>query len=426
MVDRISKNIVIRFLGGTQEVGRSAIAVKSGETQILLDYGVMIDHEPGFPMHIPPREVDAIVLSHAHLDHSGSAPLFHIRSRTPVYGTPITFEIARILISDFVKLSGYYLPYEYIDLQNMLNCSESQKYREPFRVGDFEIELLNAGHIPGSAQTIVETDKKRLLYTSDFNVVDTRLLNGADQSYGDVDAIIIEGTYANEDHMERREVEKTFIEKINSVVERGGTVLVPAFSVGRSQEILCVLAAHHFEYPVSIDGMAEDINEILMRNPSFLRDPDLFMESVRMADWIKGWKDRRMATRKPGVIVSPAGMLKGGNAVFYMSKIAGRSENAIYMVSFQIPGTPGHELLTSKRCIIGGKMSTVKAEIEHFDFTSHCGRAQLLDTLRKAGSDTKIFVMHGAEENCQELSKSIREEMGLEAFSPTPGEVFQV
>ena len=94
----------IRFLGGAREVGRAAVAVKSEKTRLLLDYGVMLDNDPGFPMHISPKDVDAIVLTHSHLDHSGGVPLFHIQEKKPVYGTQLTFDLAKPLISDFIHL----------------------------------------------------------------------------------------------------------------------------------------------------------------------------------------------------------------------------------------------------------------------------------------------------------------------------------
>jgi putative mRNA 3-end processing factor len=425
-VNTISKNLKIKFLGGTQEVGRSAVALKSGGTQVLLDYGVKLAREPGFPMHIPPREIDAVILSHAHLDHSGAIPIFHIRGHTPVFATPPTLDIAKLLISDFIKLSGYYLPFEFIDLQNMMNCSENKEYNKPFKIGSLKIQLLNAGHIPGSSQVVLESSKKKIVYTGDYNPIDTQLLRGADQSYKDVDALLIEGTYANEDHMPRSSVEEAFITKLREVVERGGTVLVPAFAVGRSQEILCVLAAHNFEYPVVIDGMAKDVNEILLKYPGFLRDPDLFKQSLNIAKSIKGWSDRRRTIKKPGVIVSPAGMLKGGNAIFYMNKIAKKSNNAICMVSFQIPGTPGHELLTSKRFIIRGKMSIVKAEVEHFDFTSHGGQTQLIQTVEKMSNDSKIFIMHGEEEKIKDFSEIIKDKFGFSTTIPKAGDIFRI
>ncbi len=425
VVPKISGSIKIKFLGGTGEVGRSAIAVRSSKTQLLLDYGVMLNHEVGFPMHIPPREVDAIVLSHAHLDHSGSIPLFHVRGHTPVYGTPPTSDLTRLLISDLIRLTGYYLPYEYIDLENMLSCYVKVGYRDRVKMGDLEIELLNAGHIPGSAQIVISGSGKKILYTGDINAVETRLLRGADQSYDDIDVLITESTYAYKDHVDRSEVEKRFVSRVREILEGGGVVLVPALSVGRSQEILLVLRAHDFEYPVVVDGMAEDANEILFNYPDYLRDPELFAEAMRTTHWIKGWRERRLAVRKPCVIVSPAGMLKGGHAVFYMNKVAKRKDNAIFLVSYQIPGTPGRKLLETKKFVLNGEVRRVEAEVDQFDFTSHSGRKQLLETAKRSGC-TKAFTVHGAEENCQTLASLLRDNLGIEAVAPKPGDVFEI
>ncbi|MFQ6081464.1 MAG: MBL fold metallo-hydrolase, partial [Candidatus Bathyarchaeia archaeon] len=142
----------IRFLGGTREIGRSAIALKTERAQLLLDYGVMIDHEPGFPMHVSPKEVDAVILTHSHLDHTGTIPIFHIQERKPVYGTLPSFDLTQLLISDFIHLSGYYLPFEYIELRSMMRSCVHLNYREKQTIGDVSFQLLDAGHIPGSAQ----------------------------------------------------------------------------------------------------------------------------------------------------------------------------------------------------------------------------------------------------------------------------------
>lgn len=416
----------IRFLGGAREVGRSAIQVVGGRTNILIDYGVVFGREPGFPMHVSPKKVDAIVLSHAHLDHSGAIPLFHITGDTPVYGTQPTFDLAELLITDFIHLTGYYLPYEFIDLKNMMNFCVDLGYRKPIMIGGMKIELLNSGHIPGAAQIIVERKRKTVLYTSDFNAVETKLLEPADQLYNSIDILIMESTYADEDHQKRDKVEAQFIEKVYEVVERGGTVLVPAFAVGRSQEILCVLAAHNFEHPVTIDGMAKDTNEILIKHLPYLKDSNLFLRAINTANSIKGWKERRLATKKPGVIISPAGMLKGGNAVFYMNTVAKKRENGIILVSYQVPDSPGRKLLETKKFIIGGKTRKVKAEIKNFDFTSHSGKIHLLNTVKKINSNAKVFLVHGADNNCQNLADTLRNDLGFEAVAPKVGEIYRV
>ena len=117
-------------MGSAREVGRAAIYVKTENTRVLLDYGVMLDHTPGFPMHVPPKEVDAIIITHSHLDHSGAAPIFYIGGRKPIYGTRLTFNLTSMLIKDFIHLSGYYLPFEYLELRSMMKSRKDVNYRE--------------------------------------------------------------------------------------------------------------------------------------------------------------------------------------------------------------------------------------------------------------------------------------------------------
>jgi putative mRNA 3-end processing factor len=294
------------------------------------------------------------------------------------------------------------------------------------RVGDMSFQLLNAGHTPGSAQVLVEAEGKRLLYTGDFNLADSKLLSGASMDYGDLDAVVMESTYANEDHPEREELEKRFVESATEVVEKGGTVLVPAFGVGRSQEMACIFAAHHFEYPIVLDGMAREASRIIMNYKEFLRDPKLFMDAMHSANWVEGWRDRRGALKTPSVIISTAGMLKGGPAAFYVSKLGKRANNAIFLVSYQIPGTPGKELMDKGICTIDGKVRKIKAHYEHFDFSSHSGASQLKEALRKLGGKPKVFVVHGAEGNCELFANWAKIELGLDAVAPKTGETFEV
>ncbi len=416
----------LRFLGACQEVGRSAIAVKNARSQILMDYGVMINHEVGFPVHISPKELNAVVLTHAHLDHSGLIPLFYTRSKLPVYGIEPTFKLTKVLVRDMIKLSGYYLPFEYIDLENMMNHMVPVDYGSTFKIEDANVTLVNAGHIPGSAQIIVESDGKRILYTGDYNLVPTHLVPGADHAYSNLDAIAIESTYASEDHPDRAESERNFVLACKEVVEKGGTVLVPAFGVGRSQEIICMLADHNFTYPVFVDGMALDAIRMLEEHPDALRNQEQFKKAMREAEQIRNWNDRRRAARTASVIVSPAGMLKGGASVFYMENIAKNEDNGIFLVSYQVEGSPGRILLDEGRFILHGKARKVTACVEKYDFSSHGGKTQLEETLKELDKRTKVFVIHGEEANCKRLADFASQELGLQTRTPRPGEICDV
>ncbi|MCW3981096.1 MAG: MBL fold metallo-hydrolase [Candidatus Bathyarchaeota archaeon] len=416
----------IKFLGGAREVGRVGIAVKTERSQILLDYGVMMGRPPGFPMHIAPKDVDATILTHCHLDHSGVLPIFYIQDKRPLYATRLTLELTQILIKDLIHLSGYYLPFEYLELKYMMQNSIHLDYRKPQTVGDISFQFLNAGHVPGSAQILIEAEGKRILYTGDFNTSITRLLSKADTDYGNLDAVVMETTYADEDHAERMELEGRFVAQITEVVEAGGTVLIPAFSIGRSQEMACILAAHHFEYPITIDGMARAANRIMMDNTQFLHDPRLFKDAIHGANRVEGWRDRRLASKRSGVIISPAGMLQGGPAAFYVSTLGKKTKNGIFLVSYQIPGTPGRQLLEKGMCVIDGKVRKIKAQVQHFDFSSHCGANQLRDVVRGLDGSPMVFAVHGAEGNCERFAKWVKKEIGSKAIAPKTGDRFTV
>ena len=416
----------IGFLGGAREVGRIGITVKSAKSKVVLDYGVMLEHEPGFPMHVPPKELDAVILTHSHLDHSGAIPIFYISERKPLITNKLNLELTQVLIQDFIHLSGYYLPFEYLELNTMMHSNIHLEFGEEHSIGDMKIKLFNAGHTPGSAQVLVEADGKKILFTGDYNMEDSRMLTGASMDYGDLDAIITESTYANEDHTPRPELEKSFVEAATEVVERGGSVLVPAFGVGRAQEIACVLAANHFEFPIVIDGMAREASRIMMNYKEFLRDPRLFTNAMHSLDWVDGWRDRRRALKNPGVINSPAGMLKGGPSQFYLSKISKKANNAIFLVSYQIAGTPGKQLLEKGVTTIDGKIRKIKAQYRHFDFSSHCGASQLKQGLRNLGGKPKAFMVHGAEGNCEQFANWAKTDLGLDAVAPRTGETYQI
>jgi putative mRNA 3-end processing factor len=419
-------DLQIGFLGGAREVGRIGITVKSATTQVVLDYGVMLDNQPGFPMHVPPKDVDAVVLTHSHLDHSGALPIFYINDKKPLISNKLNLDLSQLLIQDFIHLSSYYLPFEYLELKTMMKNLCNVNFNGETTIGDMKITLFNAGHTPGSVQVLVEAEGKRILYTGDFNMEETKLLPGASMNYGDLDAVIIESTYADSDHTPRPELEKSFFEAVTETVEKGGTVLIPSFGVGRSQEIACVLASNHFEYPIVLDGMAREASRVIMNNKEYLKDPKMFMNAMHSVDWVDGWRDRRKALKTPCAIISTAGMLKGGPAAFYLSKLGKKASNAVFLVSYQIPGTPGRELMEKGICTIDGKVRKIKARYQHFDFSSHCGASMLKEGLKRLGGNPKVFVVHGAEGNCELFANWARTELGLDAVAPRTGDTFEI
>jgi len=418
--------VSLTFLGGTREVGRSAILLESSQTKVLLDYGVMLNDEPGFPAHIRASEVDGIIVTHAHLDHSGATPLFYLSEKIPIFATPVTFGLTDLLIKDFIKLSSYFLPYEYLELEKMMSNRVGLRYDEKARIGDISFRLINAGHIPGSAMIVLEVDNQKILYTGDFNTRDTHLVKSAKIPDEEFDAVIIESTYADEDHPERSELEKEFVGKVKEIIDSDGVVLIPAFAVGRSQELLSILRFNGYKGDAAMDGMARMVNEIMLNNPEFLRESKGFSDFIESCDMVKGWRDRRRAVRRPGVIIAPSGMLEGGTALFYMEYVAMKESNAVFLVSYQIPNSGGAKLLETNRFVIKGREQEVKAQVARYDFSSHAGKSELREFLKNLKGSPRVYVLHGAEGNCELLASWVREELKLEAVAPEPSESFKI
>ena len=413
-------------MGGTHEVGRNAILVESEQARLLLDYGVKLNEIPEFPAHVRATDIDGIVIAHAHLDHSGGVPLFYLSERKPFFATPPTIELVKVLIRDFIKLSGYFLTFEYIELENMMKQRTDLSYGAEVKLKDIDFMLVNAGHIPGSAMVEMSMNGRQILYTGDLNTQETRLVHGAKVPRRRFDAVIIESTYASQDHAERSELEDALVNEINEVINNGGRVLVPAFAVARSQEMLSIIHAHRLRTNVFIDGMARKVNKIFLDHPDFLRAPRAFMKTISRTREIRGWRDRREAVKRPGVIVAPSGMLQGGTAMFYMEQLALDERNGVFLVSFQIPETGGAKLLETGRFSIDDKDEEVKARVRHFDFSSHAGKTHLQNFLRGLKGKPDIYVVHGEPENCDALAEWARDELELNAVAPNQGEEFTV
>ena len=414
----------VRFIGAPEIVGRAAFLLEEDKHQIILDYGVELTKPPKLPLTIPPRYVDAIILTHAHLDHVGAAPYLYVSGNMPLYLTHPTLDLTDVLIKDFLKLSGEYLPFEYLDYVYMSQRAVYMKYREEVSISSspFKIEFLDAGHIPGSAQIIVRSNDKKLLYTGDINNYDTRLQKAADINYEeDFDMVIIESTYGADIHPERNHLEKVFVEKVSEVVENNGVVLVPSFAVGRSQEILLILRQRGFKHKIVMDGMALEVTDLLLKNRDFLKNPKSLKKAYDNVKKVKRWKERKRVVKEPGVIIAPAGMLGGGSAVFYISKLYKNRKNAIFLVGYQAPGTPGRVLL--EEGIVKVEHTSTKAEADryYFEFSSHTDREGLKKLLSVLSGDPLIVIVHGEERGRLGL-KEIAENMGFKTYLPVSGD----
>lgn len=416
----------IRILGAGREVGRAAIAVEHRGRAVMLDYGVNFDEKdlPQLPLHYPPAKLEGIIITHGHLDHIGGAPIFYISRKPRAIATHFTRDVARIMLEDFLKLSGYYLPFEEGEVGAFLDSMRVTGYGEPVEMGSFTINLRDAGHIPGSAMIEVEVGKHRLLYTGDVNLYETNLVGPADVNGAEADVLVIESTYGLSSHPDRKEVEERFYQAVREVVEDGGTVLVPSFSLGRGQEIMCVLASRGFDHPVYVDGMVRRITELMLEHGSYIYRREVLEKAWSTARVVRDWQDRRNAWKEPGVIVASAGMLKGGPARYYLKKLAKNKRNAVFLVSFQAPGTPGRRILEEGRYVENGPM--VQARVEWFDFSSHAGRKQLVEIAKSVKGLEKVVVVHGEPDTAQAFASHLEEELGVKAVAPSNGEEISV
>ena len=432
----------ISFLGSCHEVGRSAVLVESerNNDRILLDYGVKMDGtEDNFPGHIRGRDLTAIVVTHAHIDHVGGVPIFFISGSVPLFMTRLTQDISDVLLRDMINIARYNsntdLLFDKEVLGRMHRHTRTLRYNERTQVGDESfITLINNGHIPGSAMVLVEMDEQAMLYTSDMNATQTQLMSPVEPPTQKIDALVMESTYGTTDHQPRLDVEKQFIEKVNEVLESGGTVLVPAFGVSRSQEMVMVL--HKYidtsKYPIYVDGMARKIGGLYKRYRTYFRNYWEMRNALEKSNYISRdntFEQRQQAKRANGVIVAPSGMLKGGTARMYAEAVINDPNSAILVVSYQVPGTPGEVLLNEhKYTFNNGEQQDVACEVHKFDFSSHSGKSQLLDFVKRCDfgdSEKKVFTVHGDEEVMASFIKDL-DKAGFKAAAPSQGESFKI
>ncbi len=419
----------VKVLGAAKEVGRSGFLVNCNGTNFLLDYGVMFGRRgtpPTYPLHVKPKDVDAIIITHAHLDHSGNVPSLFVSGNTDVYATPPTFDLSRLLIEDMLKIEKNSHPFDLPELNNMMKNAKEIAFKQKVAKGNASFELRESGHVIGGSTVLVESEKKRLFYTGDIKTNGSRMLREADLDIGEIDLLITESTYSQTEQKPRKESEQELIEFANEVMDRKGTLFIPSFSVERSQEIACILRNANFKHKIIMDGMALKVNEIMSRHPEYLRDPKVFADAINSATAIREHNKRKRAMDEPCVVISPAGMLVGGNAVFYLQQLSFDDKNGIALVSYQGEGTPGRKLLETGKVSTRGKDVNVTAEVKQFEFSGHADRNGLFDMMKKIKGNPKVLTVHGDSESCDLFAQEIHEKFGFEAHAPAVDETITV
>ena len=406
----------VKFLGGAREIGRSALLV---DDVLVLDFGMDTGTPPRFP--IGDVDPDAVVVSHGHLDHVGAVPaLLSGDARPPVHWTPPTYDLAMVLARDTLSLHGgsYDCPFTEEELGRLTQVSETHGYGVPFEAAGYEVTFFDAGHIPGSAHVLVDDGETRLLYAGDFHT-ETQQLVAASTARPDADVLITESTYADTTRPSRAALERAFAESCQTTLWEGGTVVVPAFAIGRTQEMLCLCAEYDIE--CYVDGMGTRITELLLRprNRPFLRDPDRLRRAKRHARVVDGRDGQReRIAAQNTVIVTTSGMLRGGPAMTYVPAIRSHPVNKIAFTGYQVEGTPGRELLETGRAEIDGRVVPVSAQVESYDFSAHADRDGLFAFL-ESYRDADVLVVHG--DRTDHFAADLRKQ-GYDAKAPALGE----
>jgi putative mRNA 3-end processing factor len=426
----MTKSPTITCLGASREVGRSGFLVES-EDRVLLDYGLRFGENNLSEEPLPVKEhLDAIVLSHAHLDHSGNVPKLFSNSNALTYLTQPTLDLSNLLWEDSLKIAGHdgiHAGFSRDELHRILRYSFPVNYRRKLHITqDIVMEVLDAGHILGSGMPkLTFENDKTLLYTGDFNPAETRLHFGADLKAGRVDAVLMESTYGNRNHPPRKELEKVFAEEVQDIIDRDGWALVPSFAIGRGQEIIEILASHKVEAPIFYDGMGQKAAQIMLNHPSFLKDSKALKKALNQAVFVRSLKERKNALKAPSVIVSSAGMMQGGPILWYTRKMRLDPNSKLFFTGYQANGTIGKQILETKKFVEERMEMEIGMEVEKFDFSAHAQRDDMLAAVKKWNPE-KIILVHGDFEVMEFFRERLKEIGFNKVETPKQGQTLKL
>jgi KH/beta-lactamase-domain protein len=457
--------IRITTLGCCQEVGRASFILSTPESRILIDCG----DKPGAPGEVPylqipealaagPDSIDGVVLTHAHLDHSALIPiLFKYGYDGPIYTTEPTRDLMGLLQLDYLDVAakqGRTPPYESKMVRKALKHTIPLEYGNVTDIApDIRLTLHNAGHILGSAVAHFHIGEGRynVAFSGDIHYDDTRLLDGAVNDFPRVETLVLESTYGgnNDYQTDQEDSERHLTEVINRVYDRDGIVLIPAFAVGRSQELMLVLedamqSGDIPEMPVYLDGMIREATAIHTAYPEYLReslsqrilyeDENPFMaEQFQQVD---GGEEMRqdISDSESSIVLTTSGMIEGGPIMSWLRHLGGDPENALVFVGYQAEGTLGRQIQRGNDNITmtdtkDGRPEHVSLQmgVETVDgFSGHADRQGLENFVRTMNPrPEKVLCVHGDKHSTDQLSSALYSELNMRTFAPKNLETFR-
>lgn len=449
----------ISFLGAANTVTGSKYLLRNNEDQILVDCGLfqglkqlrLLNWDP---IAFDPELLNAIILTHAHLDHCGYLPIAVKEGfKGPIYGTAPTLELAKIILLDAAQIQeedaeyanrkGFSkhhpaLPlFSLIDVEKTLSLFRPVDLNAQLNIGSFNIQLSSGGHILGASSVLVKTPETSIFFSGDLGRYDDPLMP-APMPPMNSDYVVMESTYGDRRHSSDNSKE-TLTKLINQVFINNGVLLIPAFAVGRSQNLIfeIVQLKEQGLIPETIpiyynSPMGKEVWRLYGEFTSFQkinsRDFDRYTKQVH---FIKNAEQSKQLNEKKGpmIIIAASGMLTGGRVLHHLKAFAGNSQNIILLAGFQAMGTRGWSLAAGlKRIKLHGLYLDVEAQIISSDcFSSHADQSELLKWLTESPKKQKcIFLTHGEPSATDELRKKIEETLKLKVVVPMIGETFNV
>jgi KH/beta-lactamase-domain protein len=445
----------LSILGAGREVGRSCFLLQTPESKILIDCGLNIAATGrfAFPYLNAPEfhidELDAVIISHSHLDHCGFLPyLFKMGYRGPVYCTEPTRDIFALLCLDYVELSHVGKPlYNSTDVKEAVKHTIALEYGEVTDITpDVRLTFYNAGHTIGSALVHLHIGEgwHNFLYTGDFKVEKSMLLNPAQTIFPRVETLMMESTYGAPDAVmpSREECEKKLLEIIRETIKRKGKVLIPTLGVGRSQEIMLLLEKfskeEKIDFPVYVDGMIWDVTAVHATYPGFLNEDvreKVFYEDKNpllnpMFKRVGSSKERQQVIEGPPcVILATSGMLTGGPSVEYLKQLADNAKNSIIFVNYQAEGSPGYYVQRGDTELKFDD-EIVKLKLDRYSIEGFSGHADINELIKYVQKikprPKKVIVVHGEASRTLNIASTLHKNFRLETIAPKNLEVIRL